>query len=73
MSNDELEDYFFKNHSEIMNNYPFLVATLIANKDREMLNYMLENLKQIEMGVKSSHEADVDIGQEIVDKYVKNK
>ena len=71
MSDNDLENYFFDNHSEIMENYPFLVTTLIRNTDKKMLDYMLENLRLIESGAKSSHEADVDIGQKIVDNYVK--
>lgn len=71
MSDNEIENYFFDKHSEIMDNYPFLVTTLIRNNDRQMLDYMLENLRLMESGAKSSHEADVDIGQKIVDDYVK--
>jgi hypothetical protein len=71
MSNNEIENYFFDKHTDIMDTYPFLVTTLINNTDRKMLDYMLENLRLMESGTKSSHEADVDIGQKIVDDYVK--
>ena len=71
MSDLEIENYFFDKHSNIMDNYPFLVTTLIRNTDRKMLDYMLENLRLMEAGAKSSHEADVDIGQKIVDDYIK--
>lgn len=75
MTQKQLEDYFFDNHSDIMNNYPFLVSILVkqSKEDRKTLDYMLENLKLIESGVKNEHEADVDIGQKIVDTYTKKK
>lgn len=71
MSDTEMENYFFDNHSDIMDNYPFLVSTLIKNENREMLDFMLENLRLMDNGTKSAHEADVDIGQKIVDDIIK--
>lgn len=71
MSNTDMEDYFFNNHKDIMENYPFLVSTLIQNENRVMLDFMLENIRLMENGTKSAHEADVDIGQKIVDDIIK--
>ena len=45
---NEIEDYFWDNHSDIMNDYPFLVCQTIAGSDRKMLDYMIQTLEQIE-------------------------
>ena len=71
MTNEELEDYFWKNHSDIMNEYPFLVCQIIAGADRKMLDYMLSTLDRIESGEQEKDDADVEIGQKIVDDYIK--
>lgn len=67
----EMEDYFWDNHSDIMNEYPFLVCQLIAGADRSMLKYMLHTLDRIETGEQEKNDADVEIGQKIVDDYIK--
>jgi tRNA/tmRNA/rRNA uracil-C5-methylase (TrmA/RlmC/RlmD family) len=75
MSTTEIEDYFFKHHKDIIENYPFLVMTLSNNENKsenkKMLDYMLENLRLMENGTKSSYEAELEVGQKIVDDYVK--
>jgi hypothetical protein len=67
----EMEDYFWDNHSDIMNEYPFLVCQLISGADRNMLKYMLYTLDRIETGKQEQNDADVEIGQKIVDDYIK--
>ena len=68
---DKMEDYFWKNHSDIMNTYPFLVCQIISGADREMLNYMLKTLDRVENGEQDQNDADVEIGQKIVDDLIK--
>jgi pyrroloquinoline quinone (PQQ) biosynthesis protein C len=71
MSKQEIENYFWNNKKDIMDNYPFLVTNMIETDNRDMLNYMLENIRLMDNGIKTQNEADVDIGQKIVDDYVK--
>ena len=54
-----------------MNEYPFLVCQIIAGADRKMLDYMLSTLDRIESGEQEKDDADVEIGQKIVDDYIK--
>jgi hypothetical protein len=68
---DEMEDYFWDNHFDIMNSYPFLVTQIINNTDRKMLDYMIKTLTKIETGNQEQADADVEIGQKIVDDYIK--
>lgn len=68
---DKMEDYFWNNHSDIMNTYPFLVCQIISGADREMLNYMLKTLDRVENGEQDQNDADVEIGQKIVDDLIK--
>jgi hypothetical protein len=69
---EEKEDYFFKNHSDIMNNYPFLVSQVCSGNDLDKLEYMLNNLEQIEKGNSSKNEVDKVIGERLADEYVKD-
>lgn len=71
LSELEKENYFWDNHPDIMNNYPFLVTQIISSNDRTMLNFMLSKLEEIEKGEIEKEAADVDVGQEIVDKLIK--
>jgi len=68
---NELENYFWDNHSDIMNDYPFLVTQIINAADRKMLDYMIQTLTKIENGNQEQNDADVEIGQKIVDDYIK--
>jgi hypothetical protein len=69
---DEKEDYFFKNHSDIMNNYPFLVSEICSGRDLDKLEYMLNNLEQVEKGNTTKEEADKIVGERLADEYVKD-
>ena len=68
---EEREDYFWKNHSDIMNGYPFLVSQLCSGKDNAMLNFMLTKIEEMEDNNLNQKEVDVEVGQKIVDTYVK--
>ena len=69
----EREDYFWKNHPDIMNNSPFLVSQLCSGEDNSMLDFMLKKLEEKEKSNKSDKTIDMEVGQEIVDKFIKNK
>ena len=69
---EEKEDYFFKNHGDIMNNYPFLVSQICSGGDLGKLDYMLNNLEQIENGNSTKEEADKIVGERLADEYVKD-
>ena len=68
---NEMENFFWENHSNIMNTYPFLVTQIINSQDRKMLDYMIQTLTKIETGNQEQNDADVEIGQKIVDDYIK--
>ena len=65
------ENYFFENHNDIMGNYPFLVSQLCSNSDNDMLEIMLRHIEEIELGEKSKDEAELIIGDKLVNNYVK--
>ena len=69
---NEKEDYFFKNHPDIMNNYPFLVSQICSGKDLDKLEYMLNSLEQVEKGNSSKEEMDKIVGERLADEYVKS-
>ena len=68
---DAIENYFWDNHPKIMNTYPFLVVQIASGTDRTMLDYMLKTLNDIEDGKVEQEQADVDVGQKIVDDLIK--
>jgi hypothetical protein len=67
---EQKEAYFWKNHGELMNNYPFLVHQLCSNSDMSMLNTMLEQLKKIKSGDLKQDDADKIIGEKLADNYL---
>ncbi len=64
------EDYFWKNHGDMMNRFPFLVTQLCSGNDTTMLDLMIQQLEKIEKGKISSDNADKEIGQKLVDSYI---
>jgi hypothetical protein len=64
------EDYFWKNHLNLMNRYPFLISQLCSNNDMTMVNKMLEQLTEIQNGEKTQHQADKDIGDVLAKEYL---
>ena len=65
------ENYFFENHPDIMDKYPFLVSQLVSGDNSNMLEIMLTQMEEIEKGRKSTYDAEVVIGQIITDQYIK--
>ena len=68
---EEKEDYFFKNHSDIMDKYPFLVSQICSGGDLSTLDYMLSSLEQVEKGNSTNDEMDKIVGERLADEYVK--
>jgi hypothetical protein len=66
----DIENYFWENHSSLMNSYPFLISQIISGGDRSMLDLMVSKLEEIEKGETTKNEADLDLGQELADKYL---
>ena len=64
----EKEEYFFKHHSVLMNQYPFLISQLCSGEDNTMLDTML---KEIDM-MKSNKVKDINIGEKLANNYLKN-
>ena len=66
------EDYFWTNHSDLMNRYTFLVSQLCSGTNNHMLDIMLKQLEKIENG-KKLDDADKDIGKILADNYLPTK
>ena len=54
-----------------MKNHPFLVTQLCSGEDKKMLHFMLQKLEQMEKGNVKKNTADEQVGQKIVDTFVK--
>jgi hypothetical protein len=66
------EDYFWKNHPEMMNRFAFLISQLCTDINSPMLNIMLAQLEQVEKG-QSLDDADKQIGQKLASVYLPTK
>lgn len=66
------EDYFWKNHPDMMNRFTFLISQLCSDINSPMLNIMLNQLEQVEKG-QSLDEADKQIGQKLASVYLPTK
>ena len=65
----EKEDYFWKNHPDMMNRFTFLISQLCSDINSPMLNIMLNQLEQVEKG-QSLDDADKQIGQKLASVYL---
>ena len=68
---EQRENYFFDNHADIMNKYPFLVSHLCSGNDNSMLEIMFRHLEEVEVGEKTYEQADVTIGEKLVTSFIK--
>ena len=66
------EDYFWKNHPDMMNRFTFLISQLCSDINSPMLNIMLNQLEQVEKG-QSLDDADKQIGQKLASVYLPTK
>ena len=64
------ENYFWTNHPEIMNKYPFLVSLLLTDSNPAMLDTMIKQLELIDKGNISKEQADTIIGKKLGDTYL---
>jgi hypothetical protein len=64
------EDYFWKNHPDMMNRFVFLISQLCSNSDNQMLDIMIKQLEEIEKGKISSNDADKKIGEKLATAYL---
>lgn len=63
------EDYFWKNHPDMMNRFTFLISQLCSDINSPMLNIMLSQLEQVEKGM-TLDEADKQIGEKLAKNYL---
>ena len=66
------EDYFWKNHLDMMNRFTFLISQLCSSNDNRMLDIMLSQLEQVEKGM-ALDEADKKIGEKLANNYLPKK
>ena len=64
------ENYFWNNHPEITNKYPFLVSQLCSNTDNSMLDSMIGYLKEIDQGKITKKDADKSVSEELSKKFI---
>ena len=64
------EEYFWNNHPDIMNKYPFLVSLLVTDNNPTMLDKMVKQLELIEKGKITKEQADTSIGKQLGDTYL---
>jgi len=64
------EDYFWKNHPDMMNRFTFLISQLCSNSDNQMLDIMIKQLEEIEKGKVSRDDADKKIGEKLATAYL---
>jgi len=67
---EEKENYFYDNHQELMEKYPFLIFQICSGEDLSMITHMLNELRKIENGQKSQEQVDVEMGEMLAEKYV---
>jgi type III secretory pathway component EscR len=61
-------------YTEFVKEYPNLYSMCLSkNFNKEQMNFFLTKLKQIENNEKTQHDASVDIGTQLVNKYVKSQ
>ena len=51
-------------------NYPFLLKKIVKNEDIEYLYKMLDNLKQVEQGNKKLEDVEMNLGENLAEKYL---
>lgn len=66
------ENYFWNNHPDITNKYPFLVSQLCSNTDNSMLQNMIGYLKNIEEGKITKKDAEKSLTDELSKKFNKD-
>ena len=69
---EDIENYFWENHKNMMDTYPFLISHLASKKDNSMLDHMLQQLKLIEAG-HSKDEIEKNLGEKLAEKYITPK
>ena len=67
---EKRENYFFKNHPDIMNQYPFLVSQLCSGTDTSMLDIMLRHIEEMETGEKTEKEVDIIVGEKLAESFL---
>jgi len=67
---EEIENYFWTNHKNMMDSYPFLISQLASGKDNLMLNHMLDQIKLIEEG-HSKDNIEKQLGEKLAKEYIK--
>jgi hypothetical protein len=68
----ELEMYFINHMTDLYDAYPYLIKRLCReeNQDNSFLYKMIDNLEQVRDGNKSMKEAQMELGEELAEKYV---
>jgi hypothetical protein len=66
----DLELKFMESHAEFYQQHPFLVKKLCKKEDISMLFTMLSNLSQVENGEKSLASVELNLGNQLANKYI---
>ena len=66
----DLELKIMETHPEFYQEHPFLVKKLCKKEDISMLYKMLDNLSHVENGEKSLASVELNLGNELANKYI---
>jgi hypothetical protein len=66
----DLELKIMETHPEFYHEHPFLVKKLCKKEDISMLYKMLDNLNNVENGEKSLASVELNLGNELANKYI---
>lgn len=66
------EEYFSEKYATFKKNYPILFKTACADEkiDKKILSFMIQRLMEIKESEKTDHDASVEVGQMLFEKYV---
>jgi hypothetical protein len=72
LSQTEFEEKMVKDYSYIKNNFASIFTQCITgHMDLNVITYMINQAKEIQKNKLSNHDASVNVGQKLVDTYIK--
>ena len=72
LSQNEFEEKMVKEYSYIKNNFASIFTQCISgHMDLNVITYMINQAKEIQKNKISNHDASVNVGQKLVDTYIK--
>ena len=74
LSQKEFEERMIQEYSYIKNNFDSIYTQCLSgHMDLNVITYMINQAKQIQKNKLSNHDASVNVGQKLVDTFIKPK